>query len=363
MGVTKHTGLPNGRGEQDARNYKQRVNRQIKEHLKKNVGGEDIITGDGKVRVPVKGNKEYRFILDRGDGGEGQGPGGGAGDDIGTEEYEVWLDMAEVEEYLFAELDLPRLKPKKEIDTEVSDYKFDTIAKKGPITDKKATLRRNLLRNAQQGQAKVGDFNKDDLRYTSFTEKPRPKSKAVVMLMMDVSGSMGTDEKRIARLFFYWITRFLRFKYDTVDVIFISHTTEAKEVNENQFFNRVESGGTMVSSAYQLALDIQRRRYPESDWNIYVLHASDGDNWQMDNQKTFDLVATLCNICSLVGYLEIRNRPSMGAAWKTLSQSFAKNRDELGEEFVFDEVSDDKGIWASIKKFFAKDGVEDAVQT
>jgi sporulation protein YhbH len=364
MAVTRHSGLPNGRGERDAQHHKDRVRRQIQEYLKKHIGGEDIVTGEGRVKVPVQGNKRYRFILDRGPGGAGRsGPGKGAGEDVGVEEYEVWLDMAEVEELLFAELDLPRLKPKKEVDAETSDYRFNDIARKGPQVDKRATLRRNLLRNAAQGRAQLGEFDRDDLRYVSFRDKPRPKSKAVVMLMMDVSGSMGEHEKRIARLFFYWIVRFLHYRYDTVDVVFISHTTEAREVTEHEFFNRKESGGTKVSSAYRLANEIQAQRYPESDWNVYVLHASDGDNWQMDNQDVFDSVAQLCRVCALVGYLEVKHPTwdQYGKSWETLIDTLAGHPDKLGPEFMLAEVAAESDIWRVVKRFFARDDVEAAV--
>lgn len=358
MTVTKPAGLPQRRGERDAYHFKQRVRRQITEHLRKRIGEEDIITGEGKIKVPVKGTKQYRFILDRGmrgGGGLGDGSGGEtAGQGPGEEMYEVWLDMDEVEEYLFAELDLPRLKPKKE-EISVTDYKFDTYAVKGPQVDKRATLRRRLKRTAAQGHPGVGGFDKDDLRYISYHDKPRPKSKAVVMLLMDVSGSMGKTHKRIARLFFYWTVRFLRRRYDSVEVRFIAHTTEAKEVNEHEFFNRVESGGTVISSAYRLAQKLQRESFPQNDWNIYVLHASDGDNWRLDNEECFKAIRELSRVASLVGYLEIRPH---GKHWSTLMDDLGERRKELGEEFMLTRIQNEPDIWPSLKLFFAKEDVQ-----
>lgn len=373
MPVTKPTGLPHRRGEADAQNFKQRVKKQITEHLKKKIGEEDIITGQGKIKVPVKGTKKYRFINDRGpqgngggedsNDGNGPGPGRGAGLGPGEEEYEVWLDMEEVEAILFQELDLPRLKPKKE-EIEVTDYKFDTYAVKGPQLDKKATMRRILRRNAAQGNPGLNSIEKDDLRYISYHDKPTPKSKAVVMLMMDVSGSMGQFHKRIARLFFYWTVRFLRYRYDNVEVRFIAHTSEAREVTEHEFFNRVESGGTLASSAYILAQELQKKYYPVSDWNIYVLHASDGDNWQLDNQDCFKAIRELTRVASLVGYLEIKE-PARGIwappNWSTLLDDLGNKRKELGEEFMLTHVSGEKDIWNALKTFFVKEGVEGSV--
>lgn len=365
MPVIEHTGLPSGRGERDAQHHKDRIKKQITDHLRKNIGGEDIITGNGKVRVPVKGSKRYQFIFDRGK--QSGGPSGSsAGNEPGAEDYEVWLDMTEVEKMLFQELALPRLKPKKEIDAEVSDYKFDTIAIKGPQVDKKATLRRNLLRTAVLGGEGIGTFDKDDLRYMSYREKPKPKSKAVIFLAMDVSGSMGDHEKQIARLFFYWTVKFLRHRYDTVEVRFIAHTTEAREVTEHEFFNRKESGGTMISSAYRLIQTLQRERFPTSEWNVYVLHASDGDNWKMDNLDVHKLIGELCKVASLVGYLEIAHKARTMINWGNLSASSTLIKDlkmlgPVGDEFMYAQVSNEKDIWRAIKHFFAKDDVEAAV--
>ena len=122
---------------------------------------------------------------------------------------------------------------------------------------------------------------------------------------MDVSGSMDAKRKRMARLFFYWCVQFLRRRYQQTELVFIAHTTEAREVSEQEFFGRVESGGTKVSSAFEAVAEIQRARYPAEDWNVYVLHVSDGDNFTADNQRTLALVRQLTEVCSLVGYLEV----------------------------------------------------------
>jgi uncharacterized sporulation protein YeaH/YhbH (DUF444 family) len=366
MAVLKRQGLPSGRGERDAQHHKDRVRRQITDHLKNHIGGEDIITGDGKIKVPVKGSKQFHFIFDRGKKGQGESDDNGAGNQPGTEDYEVWLDMAEVESMLFEELELPRLKPKKETDAEVADIRFDTIAVKGPQIDKRATMRRNLLRTQITGE---DDMSNDDLRYMSYREKPRPKSKAVVFMAMDVSGSMGAHEKQLARLFFYWTVKFLRFRYDTVDVRFISHTADAQEVTENEFFNRVESGGTMVSSAYRLIEKMQRDMYPTADWNVYVLHASDGDNWEIDNKDVHKAIARLCKVCSLVGYLEIGHEKNemLYAGWGSSyeSRTLQKTLEKMGSpgpEFISARVNEARDIWGAIRLFFSKDQVDTAIK-
>jgi uncharacterized protein len=377
MTVVGESGLPHDAGRRDALHHRERLRKKITEQLKERIGEEDIIASgpEKRVRVPVKGTKRWQFILDRGEGdGVGQGDGepgdvfGPAGDapdaeeagtEPGEELYEVWLDMNDVEELLFSELELPRLKPKSDADAEAAHTVYDDIARKGPQLDKKATLRENLLRNAKSGRVSLGGIDKPDLRYLSYREIPKPRSRAVIFLAMDVSGSMNVERKRIARLFFYWCVQFLRTRYEETEIAFVAHTTEAREVTEEEFFGRVESGGTKVSSAFELIEGIQRERYPADDWNVYVLHVSDGDNFTADNQRTLELVRRLTEPCSLVGYLEVD--PGGGGGTHKLLQFYEQEAAEL-DGFVFADAADDRELWPALKKFFAKDNVEAAIR-
>ncbi len=377
MTVVGGSGLPHDAGRRDALHHRERLRRKITEQLKQRIGEEDIIASgpEKKVRVPVKGTKRWQFILDRGRGkGIGQGDGqpgdvlapsdaapgkNEAGIEPGEELYEVWLDMQDVEEMLFSELQLPRLKPKSDADISAPNTVYNQIARKGPQLDKKATLRENLLRNAKQGRATLGGIDKPDLRFLSYREVPKPRNRAVMLLLMDVSGSMTVERKRIARLFFYWCVQFVRSRYDQTEIVFIAHTTEAREVTEEQFFNRVESGGTRVSSAFEAARELARDRYPTQDWNVYVLHVSDGDNFAADNQYTLELIRELTETCSLVGYLEVD--PSRAGGSYKLSALYDREATEL-EGFVFATAGDDRDLWPALKRFFAKDDVEAAVR-
>jgi hypothetical protein len=170
--------------------------------------------------------------------------------------------------------------------------------------------------------------------------------------------SMGEFKKYIARSFYFWMVRFLRTKYDHVDIVFISHHTEAKEVTEEQFFTQGESGGTVVSSAYRLALDIIAERYPPSDWNIYPFHFSDGDNYYSDNDEAVRLADELIERCNLFGYGEIGEeggasyRRSSGALLSIFSDRL-KNKDR----FVGVRIDDKQDVYPALKQFFGKRGV------
>jgi sporulation protein YhbH len=383
VAVIGDSGLPRDEGRRDALHHRERVRRKITEQLRERIGEEDIIAAgpEKRIRVPVKGTRRWRFILDRAleqgvGGGEGE-PGevigqageqvagaGQAGLEPGEELYEVWLDMEDVEEILFSELELPRLKPKLQAGAQTAEVVFDDLARHGPRIDKKATLRENLARNARRGRTRLGGIEKADLRFVSYRERPRPRHKAVIFLAVDVSGSMDADRKRMARLFFYWCVQFLRRRYDQTEIVFIAHTTEAREVTEEEFFGRAESGGTRVSSAFEEIERIQRERFPSEDWNVYVLHVSDGDNFTADNPHTLELIERLTRTCALIGYLQVDpsgRSPRWGGAEYKLSGFYEEHATGL-DGFVFAEASDDRELWPALKKFFAKEGVEAAVR-
>ena len=383
MAVVGDLGLPRDEGRRDALHHRERVRRKITEQLRERIGEEDIIAAgpEKRIRVPVKGTRRWRFILDREleqGVGEGEGepgevlgqPGeqlpaaGEAGLEPGEELYEVWLDMEDVEELLFSELELPRLKPKQQAAAQATDVVFDDLARHGPRIDKKATLRETLARNARRGRARLGGIEKADLRFLSYRERPQPRHKAVIFLAMDVSGSMDADRKRIARLFFYWCVQFLRRRYEQTEIVFIAHTTEAREVTEEEFFGRAQSGGTRVSSAFEEIERIQRERFPSEDWNVYVLHVSDGDNFTADNPPTLELVERLTRVSALVGYLEV-DPSGFSARWSGTAHKLSSFYEEHAgglDGFVFANASDDRELWPALKKFFAKEGVEAAVR-
>ena len=137
--------------------------------------------------------------------------------------------------------------------------------------------------------------------------KPHPKenTSAVVFFLMDVSGSMTTEKKYIARSYFFLLYQFLRHKYDKIEVVFISHTITASRVSEDEFFQRITTGGTMMSSALEAALDIIDKEYHPNSWNIYTFYAGDGENWQSDNNPTVNLLSSLKEVNQMVVYTEI----------------------------------------------------------
>ena len=157
--------------------------------------------------------------------------------------------------------------------------------------------------------AKVPFIDTFDLHFRNFAKQAVPTSKAVMFCLMDVSGSMDQATKDIAKRFYILLYLFLTRTYKNIDVIYIRHHTQAKEVDEQEFFYSKETGGTIASSALELMIKIIGERYHSSDWNIYAAQASDGDNWADDSPQCAELLAhKILPQTRYFSYIEITQR-------------------------------------------------------
>ncbi|MBI4494507.1 MAG: DUF444 family protein, partial [Chloroflexi bacterium] len=156
-------------------------------------------------------------------------------------------------------------------------------------------------------------------------------------------------EKYVTRTFYFWMVRFLRTKYNNVEIVFITHHTQAREVDEENFFTLGESGGTKVSSAYQLCLDLIKQRYNPSLWNIYPFHFSDGDNWgEVDNQRCLELVRALLGLSNVFGYGEIQEGGRRSLS--TLMSTFSAIDDP---HFIGVTIAGREDVYPALMKFFS----------
>ncbi|GMK41724.1 stress response UPF0229 protein YhbH [Paenibacillus sp. CCS19] len=361
------------KGYQDQARHQEKVKEAIKQNLPDLVSEESIVMSDGKqvIKVPIRSLDEYRIVYNfnknkhvgQGDGdsqvgdvlgvdpqaAQGPGKGEGAGDQPGEDVIEAEISLAELEAMLFEELELPFLKQKDRDQLETKEVRFNDIRKKGIMSniDKKRTIMENLRRNATTGQPGIHHISPDDLRYKTWEEIIKPQSNAVIIAMMDTSGSMGSFEKYCARSFFFWMTRFLRHQYEKVELVFIAHHTEAKEVTEEEFFTRGESGGTICSSAYIKAIEIIDSRYPPNMYNIYPFHFSDGDNLTSDNERCVKLIGELLKRANLFGYGEVNqyNRSStLMSAYKHIQFP----------HFMYHVIREKTEVYNALKSFFRK---------
>ncbi|QGH21323.1 YeaH/YhbH family protein [Clostridium butyricum] len=368
---------------EDRRRHRQLVEKSIKENLG-DILSEESIVGESKnkkFKIPIKGIKEYQFVYGRNSKGVATGVGDeqrgdkigngkkqlaqgnqGAGNDEGDDVYETEITLEELMDYISEDLNLPNLDQKKysEIITETTGKKrgYQThgirprLAKKKTVMSKiarKQGKKRALHELKEDTELERFPFREEDLRYYRVKMKPRRDSNAVMIFIMDASGSMDTTKKYLARSYFFVLASFLKRKYNNIAFEFIYHTTVAKRVDEYEFFHKSESGGTYISSGINEALKVIEDKYPAAVWNIYPIYASDGDNWSEDNEKAIAAVKKICDISNMFGYAELL--PSTYTT--TMYHKFKK--EITNENFVPVIIKEKKDLWDALKTMLRKE--------
>lgn len=363
------------KGYDDQQRHQEKVQEAIKNNLPDLISEESIVMSNGTdvIKIPIRSLDEFkiRYNYDKnkhvgqGDGDsqigdvvardgsaaqKGPGKGQGAGDQAGEDYYEAEVSLLELEEALFSQLELPNLQRKENAEHTVEQIEFNDIRKTGLMGNihKKKTMVSAFKRNALSGNPGFHPIIQEDIKFKTWNEVIKPDSKAVVLAMMDTSGSMGLWEKYMARSFFFWMTRFLRTKYETVEIEFLAHHTEAKVVTEEDFFTKGESGGTICSSVYRKALEIIDAKYQPTKFNIYPFHFSDGDNLTSDNPRCVKLVEEIMKVSNMFGYGEVNqyNRHS------TLMSAYKNIKDEKFYYYILKQKTD---VFHAMKSFFKKE--------
>jgi uncharacterized sporulation protein YeaH/YhbH (DUF444 family) len=300
------------------------------------------------------GNKEFVAgdLLPKPKSGAGDKGSKGAPEGEGEDDFRFTLSTEEYLDILFDELELPDLAKTQLKDTSVfQNFRAGHSTSGSPSNLNLArTMRKSLARRISLGrpnsteraalEAEIAELEAKasrtpqedealealvarlkeletrakriayidpvDLRYNRFERVPKPSAKAVMFCLMDVSGSMTEDMKELAKRFFLLLHIFLNRKYEHVDLVFIRHTSEASEVDEETFFNSRETGGTVVSTALAEMKRIVEERYPSDAWNIYAAQASDGDNYSSDSQACLRLLQEdILPACQYFAYVEV----------------------------------------------------------
>jgi uncharacterized protein len=368
----------------DRLRHREKVRQSIRENIADIIAEESIIGRDKDriIKVPIRGVKEYRFIHGENAGGVAQGQGeeapgdvvqdsqgqgkgadGKAGNQPGVDYYETDITLEELVNIMFEDLELPDLERKRlrEIEAEWrtrrKGYRHVGIRIR---LDKRRTVKEKLRRRlATQKTGEPQDkeerfpFHEDDLVYRHVTTDIKKESNAVVLCLMDTSGSMDTMKKYLARSFFFLLCQFVSTKYRNIETVFIAHHAQAKEVTEEEFFSKGEAGGTLISSAYERALDIIASRYHPSLWNIYAFHCSDGDNFDADNDLALRYAQNLCEVCNLFGYGEIK--PHGHHAYE--SSMMTVFRRLMAPNFMTLRIERKEDVYPSFRTFLSKDRV------
>ncbi|EJK2115585.1 YeaH/YhbH family protein [Vibrio navarrensis] len=344
-------------------------------------GNDQFITGD-KIERPKGGQ-----------GGGGSGEGDASADGEGQDDFVFQISKDEYLDILFEDLALPNLK-KNQVN-KITEWKkhragFQTagipsnisvvrslqqsLARRTAMTAGKKRLMQELEEELERTQNRepaqkleemrikqeieelrkrietVPFIDTFDLRFKNYEKKPVPSSQAVMFCLMDVSGSMDQATKDIAKRFYVLLYLFLTRTYENVEVVFIRHHTQAKEVDEHEFFYSQETGGTIVSSALKLMDDIVKQRYPVGEWNVYAAQASDGDNWADDSPRCRELLTNkLLPNCQYYAYIEItrRSHQTLWHEYEKLGESF--------DNFAMKNIRSVEDIFPVFRELFQKE--------
>ncbi len=416
MRIVDRRGDPQGRGavnrERFVRRFKDEIKRAADEEFSKRSitdvgkGGRISIPGRG-LKEPflnhdhetgsrdfvLPGNREYvpgdSIARPRGGGGRGGPEGDEPGEGEGRDSFAFVLSRDEFLALFFDDLELPNLERTRfgEVTmerTRRAGFSRDgvpgnlspamtvrmsiarRIALRGALSERIDELRREQDAADPAAHAQISEeiarlerrrerlpFLEDvDRRYRARAPMPAPATRAVMLCLMDVSGSMDEHKKDLAKRFFTLLYLFLERKYGQVDIVFVRHTETAEEVDEHTFFNDQQSGGTLVLPALELAQQVIAKRYADADWNVYLAQASDGDCGADDGARSAAYVAnTLLPLARYYAYVDIPNANSLFSRPSDLWQAYAAITDPA---FARRQVHGRGDIWPVFRELFAR---------
>jgi len=360
--------------ENDYSRFRKIVKGKIKKDLKKYITHGELIGKRGKdlVSIPLPQIEIPRFRYGaKSVGGVGQGEGEpgailapgdelgyhGAGDQPGEHILEVDISIEELAQMLGEELELPKIKPKGKENIIEEKPKYTGISRVGPESLRhfkrtyKEALKRQLISKTYNFKNPIISPIKRDTRYRSWKPSFEPKANAVIIYMLDVSGSMGDEQKEMVRIESFWIDTWLRSQYKGIETRYIIHDAVAREVDRETFYHTRESGGTVISSAYKLCDEIIEKNYSPSEWNIYPFHFSDGDNWSAGDTEICIkiLEESLLHKVNMFCYGQVASPYGSGRFIKDLEEAL-KDHDKLMTSYIQDK----EAIYNSIKEFLGK---------
>lgn len=353
----------------DHNRFKNIIKGKLKKSLKDYIQNGQRIVQKGKdtFSVPMPRIDQPRFThgygkkqgVGQGDGqGDGQGQGkpgqGEAGNQEGDKLLEAQFTGAELAELLGEELELPKIEPKGENNIKKKIFRYNTLGLNGPesLRNMKKTFFNSIKRQIGAGEydPKKPTFmpRRQDFRYRSFTVDYEYDSSATVFYIMDVSGSMGQEQKEMARTASFWKNAWLKANYKDIKIRYIIHDSSAKEVDEKTFFSTQESGGTLISSSYKLVKEIIEHEKIMD--NIYIFQYSDGDNWSGEDTKIcLDLLENFfLKTVNLFGYAQTTSKYGSGDYLRQLDKRISH------EDFLVDKMESTKDAIKVIKNFLGK---------
>ncbi|MSP54823.1 MAG: DUF444 family protein [Myxococcales bacterium] len=356
--------------DQDVQRFRNIVKGRVRKDLKKFMSDGEMIgkQGDKYVKIPLPSINIPRLRYGKNEsGGVGQGEGEGgeempgegqkAGNQPGEHEVEAEVSLEELAQILGEELQLPRIEPRGKKQIAAAHDRYTGIARIGPNALRhtrrtfQASLQRQIAGGTWDPSRPMLVPTKEDMRFRSWKSKQEPQSSAAILYVMDVSGSMGKEQKEIVRLEAFWIDTWLKANYKHLEARYLIHDAAAREVDRDTFFRVKESGGTLISSAYALVERLISEHYPPEEWNLYVFQFSDGDNWSSSDTKTcMDMLRTrILPKVNLFAYGQVESEYGSGQFFQDIAKEF--NGDE---RVAISRIPDRGAIMGSIRDFLGK---------
>jgi len=362
------------RGARDWLRHNHKVREAVKGGLPELLAGSDLMTGptNKTVVVPVKFMEHARLRLadasvqqgagqGRGEPGEvlqpGREPGadarqGGTGD--GEIRFVVELKVDEIVDWLWEELKLPELKPRRSATMDEPDFVREGWNKRGARSrlDRRRTIKESIKRRSVQEDAVA--IIDDDLRFRQLVKRASPAMNAAVIFALDVSGSMDDAQRRLAKQFFFFALQGIRRQYAKVETVFLAHAAEAWEFEESQFFQASSSGGTVTSSVAKLALQTMQARYDPARYNTYFFYASDGENAAEDRDESRALLGEIAGQVNYAGYVETGGIATFRPRETQLAEVFAELK-AGGAPVGTSHLGSQDDVWTAIRAFFTEE--------
>jgi uncharacterized sporulation protein YeaH/YhbH (DUF444 family) len=295
----------------------------------------------------------------RGQPGDVLQPGRESGDTAaqsgGTENGEirfvVEMKLDEIIDWIWEELKLPDLKPKRSATMDEPDYVREGWDKRGARSrlDRRRTMKEAVKRRAIQ-ENPVAIVN-EDLRFRQLVKRATPSTSAAVIFALDVSGSMDEAQRKLAKQFFFFALQGIRRQYAKVETVFLAHAAQAWEFDESQFFQASSSGGTVSSCAFQLALEVVQKRYDPGRYNVYFFYASDGENAAEDREPAAAALKSLAGLANYSGYVETGGIATFRPRETQLAEVFNELR-RAGLPVGMSQLSSQEDVWRAIREFF-----------
>ena len=367
------------RGNRDWLRHNAKIREAVRAALPELIAGSDVLSrpDNRTVHVPVRFLEHHRFRLlePHKEAGAGQGdtsPGdvlrkedveggrpGQGGDAEGGVSFLLEFRVDDILDWLWEELGLPNLQPRHGTTIEEDQLEREGWNRRGPRArlDRRRTLKEAVKRRGVPGQERT-PFTNEDLRFRQLVHRHRPTTDAVLFFVLDASASMDAECRKLAKTFFFWALHGIRRQFTRIETVFIAHTVDAWEFEEERFFEVRGEGGTKASSGLKLVREILQQRYDPERYNSYLFYASDGDNFPADRDATRRALESLGAQMNFLGYVEV-------------SGGYHQHLDtEIGNLFraLEDEglptgsyaVSEEKDVWPAIQAFFSTQATEAA---